>query len=121
MNNNNLIILAVLGIGGYLAYTQFKKKEGSSIPGYNPNTSGGGSGSGGKKQLSFDEVLKLINATLDTFGNIQLTYNQKVTAVKDIEKLINAGKSQQEIEIEMGNKYKLTPTQVRSIVNKLYA
>jgi hypothetical protein len=76
---------------------------------------------GGKKQLSFDEVLRLINATLDTFGNIQLTYNQKVTAVKDIEKLINAGKSQQEIEIEMGNKYKLTPTQVRSIVNKLYA
>jgi hypothetical protein len=77
---------------------------------------------GGKKQLSFDEVLALINATLDTFsGNIQLTYNQKVTAVKDIEKLINAGKSQQEIEIEMGNKYKLTPTQVRSIINKLYA
>jgi hypothetical protein len=120
MNNNNLIILAVLGIGGYLAYTQFKKKEGSSIPGYTPTPSGGGS-SGGKKQLSFDEVLKLINATLDTFSNIQLTYNQKVTAVKDIEKLINAGKSQQEIEIEMGNKYKLTPTQVRSIVNKLYA
>jgi hypothetical protein len=119
MNNNNLIILALLGIGGYLAYTQFKKKEGSSIPGYTPTPSGGGSG--GKKQLSFDEVLKLINATLDTFGNIQLTYNQKVTAVKDIEKLINAGKSQQEIEIEMGNKYKLTPTQVRSIINKLYA
>jgi hypothetical protein len=119
MNNNNLIILALLGIGGYLAYTQFKKKEGSSIPGYTPTPSGGGSG--GKKQLSFDEVLRLINATLDTFSNIQLTYNQKVTAVKDIEKLINAGKSQQEIEIEMGNKYKLTPTQVRSIVNKLYA
>jgi hypothetical protein len=119
MNNNNLIILAVLGIGGYLAYTQFKKKEGSSIPGYNPNTSGGGSG--GKKQLSFDEVLALINATLDTFGNIQLTYNQKVTAVKDIEKLINAGKSQQEIEIEMRNKYNLTSAQVTSIVNKLYA
>jgi hypothetical protein len=119
MNNNNLIILAVLGIGGYLAYTQFQKKEGSSIPGYTPTPSGGGSG--GKKQLSFDEVLRLINATLDTFSNIQLTYNQKVTAVKDIEKLINAGKSQQEIEIEMGNKYKLTPTQVRSIINKLYA
>jgi hypothetical protein len=42
MNNNNLIILAVLGIGGYLAYTQFKKKEGSSIPGYTPTPSGGG-------------------------------------------------------------------------------
>ena len=119
MNNNNLIILALLGIGGYFAYSQYKKSQGASIPGYNPNTSGGGSG--GKKQLSFEEVLALINATLDTFGNIQLTYNQKVTAVKDIEKLINAGKSQQEIEIEMGNKYKLTPTQVRSIVNKLYA
>jgi hypothetical protein len=119
MNNNNLIILALLGIGGYLAYTQFKKKEGSSIPGYTPTPSGGGSG--GKKQLSFDEVLALINATLDTFSNIQLTYNQKVTAVNDIEKLINAGKSQQEIEIEMGNKYKLTPTQVRSIISKLYA
>lgn len=114
-----MIVLALLGIGGYLAYTQFKKKEGSSIPGYYPNTSGGG-GSGGKKQLSFDEVLRLINATLDTFSGIQLTYNQKVTAVKDIEKLINAGKSQQEIEIQMGNKYKLTPTQVRSIVDKLY-
>ena len=122
MKNNNLIILAILGIGGYLAYTQFKKKEGSSIPGYTPTPSGGGgSGSGEKKKLSFEEVLALINATLDTFVNIQLTYNQKVTAVKDIERLINAGKSQQEIEIEMGNKYKLTPTQVRSIVNKLYA
>jgi hypothetical protein len=121
MKNNNLIILAILGIGGYLAYTQYKKSQGASIPGYTPTPSGGGSGSGEKKKLSFDEVLKLINATLDTFSNIQLTYNQKVTAVKDIEKLINAGKSQQEIEIEMGNKYKLTPTQVRSIVNKLYA
>lgn len=119
MNNNNLIILALLGIGGYFAYSQYKKKEGSSIPGYTPTPSGGG-GSGGKKQLSFDEVLKLINATLDTFSNIQLTYNQKVTAVKDIEKLINAGKSQQEIEIEMRNKYNLTSAQVTSIVNKLY-
>ena len=121
MNNNNLIILALLGIGGYFAYSQYKKSQGASIPGYNPNTSGGGSGSGGKKQLSFDEVLRLINATLDTFSNIQLTYNQKVTAVKDIEKLINAGKSQQEVEIEMRNKYNLTSAQVTSIVNKLYA
>jgi hypothetical protein len=121
MKNNNMIVLALLGIGGYLAYTQFKKKEGSSIPGYTPTPSGGGSGSGGKKQLSFGEVLALINATLDTFSGIQLTYNQKITAVNDIEKLINAGKSQQEIEIEMGNKYKLTPTQVRSIISKLYA
>jgi hypothetical protein len=98
-----------------------KKRKEAQFRDTTPTPSGGGSGSGGKKQLSFDEVLKLINATLDTFSNIQLTYNQKVTAVKDIEKLINAGKSQQEIEIEMGNKYKLTPTQVRSIVNKLYA
>jgi hypothetical protein len=75
MNNNNLIILAVLGIGGYLAYTQFKKKEGSSIPGYNPNTSGGGSG--GKKQLSFDEVLALINATLDTFWKYSVDLQSK--------------------------------------------
>ena len=118
MKNTNMIILALLGIGGYLAYTQFKKKEGSSIPGYFPTPSGGGSGE--KKQISYEDVLKLINATLDTFSNIQLTYQQKISAVKDIEKLINAGKTQQQIEIEMGNKYKLTPTQVRSIVEKLY-
>lgn len=119
MNNNNLIILAVLGIGGYLAYSQFKKSQGASIPGYTPTPSGGGSGE--KKKLSFDEILKLINATLDTFSNIKLTYDQKVTAVREIQQMIDSGKSQQQIEIAMGNKYNLTPTQVRSIVNKIYA
>ena len=114
-----MIILALLGIGGYFAYTQFKKKEGSSIPGYFPTPSGGG-GSGEKKKISYEDVLKLINATLDTFSNIRLTYQQKVSAVQDIERLINEGKPQQQIEIEMRNKYNLTSAQVNSIVNKLY-
>jgi hypothetical protein len=120
MNNNNLIILALwaLGIPCIFAVQKERRKLDSGIQ---PQHFRWWFRFWWEKQLSFDEVLKLINATLDTFGNIQLTYNQKVTAVKDIEKLINAGKSQQEIEIEMGNKYKLTPTQVRSIINKLYA
>lgn len=121
MNNNNLIILALLGVGGYFAYTQYKKSQGTQIPGGGSTPSPSGGGSTEKKKLSFDEILKLINATLDTFGNIKLTYDQKVTAIKDIKSLLDAGKSQQEIEIAMGNKYKLTPTQVRSIVNKIYS
>jgi predicted negative regulator of RcsB-dependent stress response len=36
MNNNNLIILAVLGIGGYLAYTQFKKRKEAQFRDTNP-------------------------------------------------------------------------------------
>jgi hypothetical protein len=75
MNNNNLIILALLGIGGYFAYSQYKKSQGASIPGYTPTPSGGGSG--GKKQLSFDEVLRLINATLDTFSKYSVDLQSK--------------------------------------------
>jgi len=121
MNSKTISLLAVLGVGGYIAYSLYKKgQSGSPNSGYTPSTPSGGN-STGKKKLTFDEVMKLINATLDTFSNIKLTYDQKVTAINDIKQLIDAGKSQQEIYITMGNKYKLTTTQVDSIIQKLYA
>jgi hypothetical protein len=123
MNSKTISLLAVLGVGGYIAYSLYKKgQSGSPNSGYTPSTpSGGKTPTGKKKKLSYDDVMKLINATLNTFSDIKLTYDQKVTAVNEIKQMIDAGKSQQDIYIAMGNKYKLTTTQVDSIIQKLYA
>jgi hypothetical protein len=60
MNNNNIIILALSGHWWILRlFAVSKSPKEASIPGYTPTPSGGGSGSGGKKQLSFDEVLSI--------------------------------------------------------------
>lgn len=121
MNAKTISLLAVLGVGGYIAYSLYQKSQGPQMPpGYKPSTPSGGS-STKKKELSFQDIIALIDATMNTWSNIKLTYDQQITAVKEIKALIDAGKSQQQIYITMGNKYKLTTTQVDAIVNKLYA
>lgn len=119
MNNKNIGLIAVLGVAGYIAYSLYAKSKGGSSGGYFPTTGGGG-GSTKKKTLSYDQILQLISATLDTFEQVQLTYNQKFNAIKDLEKMINEGKNQKEIEIAMQTKYKLNPAQVSTLVNRLY-
>jgi hypothetical protein len=119
MNNKNIGLIAILGVAGYIAYTMFGKSSDSGSGSYNPSRTGGGS-SGGKKTLTFEQIMTLMNATLDTFSQIQLTYDQKFKAIKDLESLINSGKGQREIEIIMQQKYKLNPSQVQSMVNKIY-
>ena len=121
MNNKNIGLIAILGVAGYIAYTMFGKAN-SGAGSYNPKRTGGGSGGsgGGKKTLTFEQILALMSATLDTFSQIQLTYDQKFKAIKDLEALINSGKGQREIEIIMQQKYKLNPSQVAAMVNKIY-
>lgn len=118
MNNKNIGLIAILGVAGYIAYSLYAKSQGDSSGSYNPNTGGGGST--GRRKLTTDQILALVAQTLDVFQQIQLTYNQKITAVKDIESMINSGKNQKEIEIAMQTKYNLNPAQVAAIVNRLY-
>ena len=119
MNNKNIGLFAILGVAGYIAYTMFGKSEGAGAGSYNPNRTGGGS-SGGKKTLTFEQILALMSATLDTFSQIQLTYDQKFKAIKELEALINSGKGQRDIEIIMQQKYNLNSSQVAAMVNQLY-
>lgn len=122
MDNKNIGLIAVLGVAGYIAYSLYAKSKGDSSGGYNPNTGGGGSSGGStkKKRLTTDQILALVAQTLDVFQQVQLTYNQKITAVKDIENMINSGYNQKDIEIAMQTKYNLNPAQVAAIVNRLY-
>lgn len=122
MDNKNIGLIAILGVAGYIAYSLYTKSKGDSSGSYNPNTGGGGSGGGstGRRRLTTDQILALVAQTLDVFQQVQLTYNQKITAVKDIENMINSGKNQNEIEIAMQTKYNLNRAQVASIVNRLY-
>jgi len=120
MDNKTITTLALLGVGGFILYKVLGQKAQAQPQGYTPSSGGGsGSGSGKKKEITILEIIALVNQTLDVYSNVKLTYDQKITAVKEIKQLIDQGKSQQQIEIIIGNKYGLTPTQIRAIVDKL--
>lgn len=123
MKANNLTLLAVLGVGGYIAYSLYKKSQGSSYtPSYRGSSSGGAStGSGSSKDWSIERVMNVINKVMGAWSDIKLTYDQKIGAVRELKSLIDKGTSQQQIYITMKNKYNLSSAQVDKMVNEMYS
>jgi hypothetical protein len=121
MNNKNILILSVLGLGGYLAYTMYQKSQNGSTYGYGTGSgSGSGSGSGNKgKTIDVQKGLDYIDKLLNAGNQIYFTIN-KTKIITDLKSLIEQGKNQQYIEIFMKNKYNLQPAQVSELINKLY-
>jgi hypothetical protein len=123
---NNYIMLAVLGVGGYLAYTMYKKSQDSKQTGYLPTPSSqrgkpaaSKADQGGK--FDINKAMNLLENIYNKGNFIYLSLTKKKRAAEDLKMLIDQGKSQQEIEIYMANKYGLTATDVKAMVNKLYA
>jgi len=122
MKASNLTLLAVLGVGGYIAYSLYQKSQGS---GYTPSTrlpSGGGTASGGSSnEWTFERVMSIANKLFTAWGDIKLTYDQKIGAVRELKSLVDKGTNQQQIYITMKNKYNLSTAQVDSMINEIYA
>lgn len=120
---NNLTLLAVLGVGGYIAYSLYKKSQGSAYtPSYQGNSGGSAStGSGSSKDWSIERVMNVINKVMGAWSDIKLTYDQKIGAVRELKLLIDKGTNQQQIYITMKNKYNLSSAQVDKMVNEMYS
>ena len=128
MDNKTISILAILGIGGYLAYTMYNKKQDSDFSGgYTPSTrptnnSGQATSkadTGGK--FDIQKAMNLLENLYNTGNFIYLTATKKKRAAEDLKSLIDQGKNQQQIEIYMKNKYNLNSSEVSAMLNKLYA
>ena len=127
MDNKTISILAILGIGGYLAYTMYKKKQDSDFSGgYTPSKPSGPSGqvtskadAGGK--FNIQKAMNLLENLYNTGNFIYLTATKKKRAAEDLKSQVDQGKNQQQIEIYMKNKYNLNSSEISAMLTKLYA
>lgn len=123
MNNNNLLILGLLGVGGYFAYTMYQKSQAMNYGGGTGAGSGSGGSTGGStggKTIDVQGGIDLLTKIINQGRLLYMSLTQKKQALNDIQTLINSGKSQSYIEIYMANKYNMTPTDVNALVNQLY-
>lgn len=133
MDNKTISVIAILAIGGFVAYTVYnKKKEDDFSGGYTPSrrpsapsrpTSGGQVVSKADKGGKFDiqKAMNLLQNLYNTGNFIYLTATKKKRAAEDLKKQVDAGKNQQQIEIYMRNTYNLNSSEVSAMLNKLYA
>lgn len=128
MDNKTISILAVLGIGGYLAYTMYKKNKDSDFSGgYRPSTrttnntgqAKSKADTGGK--FNIQKAMNLLENLYNTGNFIYLTATKKKRAAEDLKSQVDQGKNQKQIEIYMKNKYNLNSSEVSAMLTKLYA
>lgn len=117
MDSKTISILAIVGVGGYIAYSLYKQGKTSTSPQYNPT---GGYPMKTSTGFDYEKALSLIMDLYDRSSTLygDLTKSKKATA--DLQSLIAQGKSQQQIEAYMLNVYGFQPYQTQQLVNKLY-
>jgi len=126
MDNKTISVLAILAIGGFVAYTVYnKKKEDEFSGGYTPSRPSGPSrqvkskaDTGGK--FNIQKAMSLLENIYNTGNFIYLTATKKKRAAEDLRSQVDQGKNQQQIEIYMKNKYNLNSSEVSAMLNKLY-
>ncbi len=125
MDNKTISVIAILAIGGFVAYKVYNKnKEDNFSGGYTPSIPSGGqvkskADQGGK--FNIQKAMDLLENVYNTGNFIYMTATKKKRAAEDLKKQIDEGKNQQQIEIYMKNKYNLNSSEVTAMLNKLYA
>jgi len=118
MDSKNLSILALIGVGGYIAYSLYKQGKTSTSPQYSPTGSYPTSTTTG---FDYMKALDLITDIYNRSSNLYGDATKVKRATSDLQSMIAQNKSQQQIEAYMLSVYGFQPYQTQQLVNKLYS